>query len=380
MKKLVCFIFLVIVSCKSFKDYTSQKVTLTANKSEEFSLDDNQIIIPLTINNKRGNFIFDTGAMKSVLTDNEYVKSFTLNKENYYTAIKVKGATGEYIKSNHFISDSITSKIIKGEKNIFRHVVFENKKTNCSEMTQKSNGIIGFDIFKNAAQPIILDFENNNISVLNNEYSTEGFSKLEAKIQLVTGNKIIIPFIIDGDEVDFLFDTGNNGGFLMNSKDNKISEDKKTLECETLIGSIGNFSIEKIKMYKNVSVEYNIVNIKTNVSVFPKLTTNTVGIEFIKHFNWILDFNNGAIYLKQIKNFKDDNSTTEIEKDKLKCIALENKLIIGFKNLMFDSLLNAGDEIIAVNNETVTPENICQIQDLLNKTENWNALNIEVKK
>ena len=38
---------------------------------------------------------------------------------------------------------------------------------------------------------------------------------------------------------------------------------------------------------------------------------------------------------------------------------------------------NLGDQIIAVNGHQVLPENICQLMDLLNKTEDWNTLKIE---
>jgi hypothetical protein len=39
---------------------------------------------------------------------------------------------------------------------------------------------------------------------------------------------------------------------------------------------------------------------------------------------------------------------------------------------------NLGDEIVSVNRQKVTAENQCEIQDLLNKTEDWSNLQIEV--
>ena len=381
MCKVIQYILVLIsaVSCKSFTDFSNQKVSLNVNKSQKFDLTNNQIIIPLKVNNCDGKFVFDTGAMSSVITNNDFIKLFTLTNENYYTAVKVKGATGDYIKSNHLISDSISSNIISGRKKIFKHLIIESKKTNCFQNEQNQTGIIGFDIFKNAAQPILLDFENNNITVLGNNYITEGYSKLPTKINIGLGNKLTIPFLIEGVEVNFLFDTGNNGGFLMSEKQNKITDDKKIAGYESLIGTVGNFSLVKIKTYGNVSVKNDSISeIKTNVSVFPELITNTVGISFIKQFNWILDFGTGSVYIKQLSEFKNEDLSSEIENTKFKSIALENKLIIGFKNLSIKSTLNAGDEITAVNNQKVTPENICEMQDLLNKNEDWSTLELEV--
>ena len=369
----------MLISCKSYNDFINQKSTLIENKSQKFDLNNNQIIIPLLINNNKGEFLFDTGAMSSAIIDNDYIKQFSLTKENYYTAVKVKGATGDYIASNHFISDSISSEIILGKKNVFKHVVVESKNSNCSQKTKKQVGIIGFDIFKNAAQPILIDFENKNIIILNNNYLTDGYIKLDTKIKIGFGNKLIIPFLIDGVETKFLFDTGNNGGFLISEKSNKIIDDKKSLECEALIGTVGKVSFEKIKIYKNVSVKYkDLINIKSNVSVFPKLTTNTVGIAFIRKFNWIIDFKTGEVFIKKLKEISDDGSIFQMEKTKLKCISLKDKLIIGFKNMNYQTIYNSGDEITSVNKQKVTPENICDMQDLLNKTEDWNTLNLEV--
>ena len=39
---------------------------------------------------------------------------------------------------------------------------------------------------------------------------------------------------------------------------------------------------------------------------------------------------------------------------------------------------NLGDEIVSVNGQKVTTENQCELQDLLNKTEDWSSLQIEV--
>ena len=54
-----------------------------------------------------------------------------------------------------------------------------------------------------------------------------------------------------------------------------------------------------------------------------------------------------------------------------------NKIFINF-SLDKISKYNLGDEITSVNNQKVTPENICEMQDLLNKTEDWSTLNLEV--
>lgn len=98
--------------------------------------------------------------------------------------------------------------------------------------------------------------------------------------------------------------------------------------------------------------------------------------QFIKKFNWIIDPKNQRVYCKPI----DINKLYVIYK-----IPKRNQLsgvsnIKIFINFSLDKIskYNLGDEITSVNNQKVTPENICDMQDLLNKTEDWNTLNLEI--
>ena len=381
MKKFVCIIFLVIISCKSFKDYSSQEVILKENKYQSFTLDNNEMIIDLTINDKKGKFLLDFGAMTSVITDSIYLNSLILNQDNYSSSRKITGASGIEINSNKYISDSINSSIINGKKYIFKHLVIKNpnniSQISCNEIDQKKVGIIGFDVFKNAAQPILLDFEKNVIKVLNQNYSIEGYLLMNAKIPTFVGSKLTIPFLVEGENIDFLFDTGNNGSFFIKEDQNKIPSSKIKQVFETYMGTVGNISIEKITNYDNVNIKHeNIIDISTKLSSFPKLINNTVGIAFIKNYNWILDFKNGNVYCKKINN----NNLDEVQQKSIVSGVLDNKLLVVYKNISVQNKLSVGDQITSVKNIKVTLENICELNKLLNKTEDWSGLSIVIKK
>lgn len=45
-----------------------------------------------------------------------------------------------------------------------------------------------------------------------------------------------------------------------------------------------------------------------------KTTVNTLGIDFIKNYNWILDFKNSSVYYKRIKKKKNLKSLNIISK------------------------------------------------------------------
>ena len=366
----------MLISCKSFKDYSSQKVALKKSHSQKFILDNNQMITNLTINHKEGFFLFDTGAMSSIITDSLYLNSFKLCDENFTSSLKLKSATGSTIESFKFKADTIFSDIFTGSKKLFNFIKVKSENINCSKKDNSNVGIIGYDFLKNAGTPILLDFENLQIVVLGDNYNTSGFNKLNTKISKL-GSKLTIPLLLDGYKTDFLFDTGNNGGLLLKEKSNKISDTKLVLTAKAILGAVDGFSYQEIKSYKDVRVNLKeIPEINTKLSVLKKLTINTMGISFIKHFNWILDFNSGDVYAKQITHFTKE----EPIKQNLKLMALANNniLIVALKDLSCTIPYNVGDQITSVNNTKVTLENTCEMQDLLNKTQDWNTLQLEV--
>ena len=58
---------------------------------------------------------------------------------------------------------------------------------------------------------------------------------------------------------------------------------------------------------------------------------------------------------------------------------VNNQLKIITK-LKSETKYNINDQIIAVNYQKVTPQNICEMQSLLNETNDWNTLQIEILK
>ena len=109
-----------------------------------------------------------------------------------------------------------------------------------------------------------------------------------------------------------------------------------------------------------------------------KTIVNTLGIEFIKNYNWIFDFKNSSVYYKRIKN--QEKEVFEIPKIQIQSISINEKLFIGFKTNFYTGKYNINDEIISINNQLITSENICEMQNLLNSTSNWDEFKIEIKK
>lgn len=56
---------------------------------------------------------------------------------------------------------------------------------------------------------------------------------------------------------------------------------------------------------------------------------------------------------------------------------INNKILITFC-IENESKYKMGDQITSLNNQKITPENICEMQEFLNKTQDWSTLNLEV--
>ncbi len=359
----------------------NQKVVLKPNGIQKMNFDNNQYISKFNINGKEADFLVDTGAMGSVITDTLFLKNFNLTKENFYTSMKIRGAGGVEIESDKFITDSVSSTLFNSSNKIFSVIKVSNIQNKiCSDKAEikKTVGIIGFDFFKAASSPILLDFENKSIKSLKDNYSTDGYTKINAKINNLK-RKIIVTFNIDNKDVDFLFDTGNSGGFLLMGKEGKFDEAKILQKFSMIFGTVNGFDIMNSKIFKDINIKLEkIFESKCNVIVLEKLTTNTLGISFIKNFNWILNFNTGEIYVKKISEYSNQIDSNSYNKDYI-FANINSKLLVGFKKLIEkNSKFNVGDEITSINNQKVTEENICEMQDLLNNTEDWNTLKLEV--
>lgn len=378
---LLITVLTLLASCKSLKDYTNQKVELKPNGIQKMNIDNNQYISKFNINGKEGDFLVDTGAMSSVITDTLFLKKFNLTKENFYTSVKMRGAGGMEIESDVFITDSVCSTLFNSSKKIFKVIKvsnIQNKKCSNKAEIKKTVGIVGFDFFKTAGSPILLDFENNSIKSLKDNYLTDGYTKLNAKISNFQ-RKIILTFNLDNKDIDFLFDTGNSGGFLLMSKEGKFDQNKILQKFSMIVGTANGFDVMTSEIYKDINIKLeNSFESKCNVLVLEKLTTNTLGINFIKNFNWILDFNSGEIYIKKISEFSNLLDSNTYNKDYI-FANINSKLLVGFKKIIDkNSKFNVGDEITAINKQKVTPENICEMQDLLNNTQDWNTLELNV--
>ncbi|OGS80765.1 MAG: hypothetical protein A3G95_07515 [Flavobacteria bacterium RIFCSPLOWO2_12_FULL_31_7] len=377
MKKQLLPLLLIITSCKSFQEFSEQEYTLNEFGKQNMIIKDNKPLLEVTVNNEKGYFLFDTGATGSIITDSLYLKKIK-SKENLKKTRSLTNASGTTIEAYKVKTDEIKSEIFDSKKILLSYYKLSTSQKNvikCSKdnLLDKEIGIIGIDNFINSDKTVLLNFDNNTIEVLNENCNKNGYFETDGKIQKLN-KKIYLPITLNNKKINFLFDTGNNSNLLI--KENEFINLTPDYEGQMIIGNFNGFSIQKIKSYQNIAFNnfYFPIENQNIISLNP-FKTNTMGMKFINKFNWLLDFKNKKIYIQKNKNPFEDKLT--IPKD-LQVLNLNGKLIIGFKSNKTKKF-KINDEIISVNNIAINPENICEMQNLLNSTTNWEDLKIDAK-
>lgn len=375
-QKITLFLILTfsLTSCKLFKALKLQD-TKSILGNYTFNNTNNLIYFETLLENKKANFMFDTGATVSVITDSTYISNFSTKTFNGIGS--VKGANGKKIKRK-MLATSINSNIFSSQNKVFSFVnMISNNK--CAKKNEYQ-GILGLDIMFNNDLLLLMDFTNSkigNITYSDKEkiVTNEGYKKIKSECKM---NQVFVFLHINGNEYKFKLDTGFLGNIIIpyNEKLNFEKYQNIAYEGEFFQTATGRTNGEEI-FYENILINFGDTNVKSKILISRSIKSQNIGINFIKGFDWIIDFYNNEVYLK--KNNYEIESMLNNNTFQYKVSEKNSKLYITIKQKYLNNYL-LNDEIISVNNNIVTLENICEMQNLLNSTSNWDQLKIEIKK
>lgn len=376
MKKLV-FLSIVLIfinSCKAIKLVKVENLTLHQGY-ESFEINKNKMLMQSRLNDTLKYFMFDTGATGSVLIDSSITTGIDENKMVKFGVLKTPNGKVDKIMA----SLKLENNFIKSTNKVFS--VLPDKINN--ECDQYFSGIVGLDVFDSnddtVVKPkILMDFENFQVGITDietNSLRENGYYKIKSKH---SWKGIYIYIYINGLEYPFKLDTGFSGYFVMplDNKLNFLTESHITYvggAMHTAIGSVALNSEDNI--YKDLNMQFEKKRIEYPIFVSNSIQVQNAGLGFIKNYNWFIDLENEEVY---IKNLNTDFDISQINYQKYVVKIEDNKLIIAIKTK--GSELTVASIVLAVNNVYVNSENICYYKDLLNKTENWDDLNITFEK
>lgn len=366
MKKLCILLCFVFCSCKLMRLTKEENIVF---KSNEMKLDfNNELKVRVKIDNKDEFFLFDTGASNTIVFDTTLIKDYS-KKER----IKLFGAKDP----NGNISNFYTPANIETEMFVYNNhlvTVLPVVKNYCSD-NYYYKGIIGSSFFKKSdIKKYLFDFDNLILKISNDKLAEKDYLEVKSKF---FNNHFAIYLNIKGYDEPFLFDTGNTAYPLIIGGNSNIKP-TNYIEFEGSEGIVVSGNVKANSKYSNDNDLF-ISEQKMNTPIcFTSANMNNynnMGLNFIKYFNWIVDFENKKVL------FKRNNLSIEKQninpKYKYLSMIIDKKLKIITK-LKSEPNYNIGDEITSVNNQKVTLDNICEMQDLLNKTEDWDSLKLVV--
>lgn len=367
MKKIFTLIVLTFYASSIFAQIVTSNQGKIKQKHyyQEISYQEikGDIIVPVTINGKNYNFLFDTGCTMSVISDKIY-KDLNLPIVRQINATDGSGETEKirFILIPEIDIQGITFRNIQG-------VVFPNNPGNESVQLAECfgiDGVIGSKILKNSIvqfdeqkKHIIITNDIKRILLQNSDcQKVRLFLRQSApyfKITLQKGGRKVAHKV--------LFDSGDAGGFFTLSL-NKLND----CIIDQIAESEGSFEIGAHGAYKKQKhILLSIPQLGISGTIFNDVivtTTNAnysrIGIKLLQYGKITLDYKNKRFYFEP---FDSINTSKPVAAPLTSALNFQNgKLVVGIIwDKALESQINLGDEILSINGIDIQSMNLCEL-------------------
>lgn len=372
MKKIIYLLSITSFwSCTTIKQFKNQEIKSLTNCTN-IILDKKLVFLNTQIDNKNVLMLFDTGATMSVIFDSTAINDFQQKKLGALGT--VTGADQKTADLKTFTA-SFKNELFESNNKVFAYLKKDLLKC---QIENKFKGVVGLDVFFKNNNSLYLNFSNNTVCNIDElEKNKNEFTKIKSKC---TSNKIFIYITIDEREYEFKLDTGFSGTFsIPYNKDTNFNKYNSIIFEGKLFSLATAITNGEEHFFEKVPIKIGDFDLTSKILVSKTIKNQNVGIQFIKVFDWIIDYKNNDVLIRKNNNLVE----SENNKNAFQFItSIDNeteKLVITAKQKN-STKFNLNDEIISIDNNAVTPENICEMQNLLNSTTNWDDLKIEIKK
>ena len=185
---------------------------------------------------------------------------------------------------------------------------------------------------------------------------------------------------INGVEYECIFDTGNGAAaFLLQDEERIDSPREEDYIFEGSYGqAVGGYTDKQTFVWANQErLSLAGADKETEVLYVKSVSSNNMGLRAISKYDWIISTRGGILKMYArphstdvVKPFEAPAYRVSTADGTLKIL---NRLIDG------NEKFKVGDQIISVNGEKITEENICHYYDLLTENKDWSGLDILVK-
>ena len=348
----------------------------------------NQILLKSRVNGKEDTLLYDSGAgLPAILfytkeTQPEGMKFYRVPIMGADKKTKVKMAPiPVHIETPICIIDHYGAAILR-----------EHVQACTNEISVDRYDILGFEGV--SCPPFSIDFTHNQMyNILDmSQVDTTEYVPVKCRLDKMVNVLYIYP-IINGNEYECIFDTGNSGGILV--KDQKIIDnhtDSDLLYEGSMGKSIGGITENQLF----VVAPDNTVEFAGREETVPivylgdNLTSNNVGLQYIKRFDWVVghqlhwDEDHRFVtstYKLYAKPHSSDTIKHQIDYpvQHYAVSTSDGTLKIITRLIDGNERFEVGDQIISVDGENITEENICYYYELLTETKDWSGFDIKVK-
>ena len=364
---------LMIHTAKIFNDNSSFRINSAYDTIHFVVSKRNQMLLKAEINGKSDTVMYDSGVNSFALL--MYTPSTKLEGMKFYSnrvtgvdkRSKIKVTTLPVtIKTNMVVSEGLGFANLGPEPPICQR-----------EEALSAHNIIGFQGLNLVRY--MIDFTGNQMYEIPDSLSIDTTEFIPIKCKLYRDVLWVYPRI-NGVEYECIFDTGNGAAaFLLQDEQRVDSPGEKDYVFEGSFGQAigGHTDKQTFVLADQERLSLASVDKETEVMYVKSLAHNNMGLKAISKYDWIISSRGGNLkmYVRPhatdvVKPFEAPAYRVSTADGTLKIL---NRLIDG------NEKYKVGDQIISVNGEKITEENICHYYDLLTENKDWSGFEIRVK-
>ena len=364
---------LLIHTAKIFNDNSSFSTNSTYDTIHFVVSNKNQMLLKAEINGKSDTVMYDTGVNSFALlmytpsTKPEGMKFYNHRVSGADKRSKIKMTTLPVtIKTNMVVSEGLGFANLGPEPPICQR-----------EEALSAHNIIGFQGLNLVRY--MIDFTDNQMYEIPDSLSIDTTEFIPIKCKLYRDVLWVYPRI-NGVEYECIFDTGNGAAdFLLQDEQRVGNPLENDYVFEGSFGQAigGHTDKQTFVLADQERLSLASVDKETEVMYVKSLAHNNMGLKAISKYDWIISSRGGKLRMYARQHTTD--VVKPFEASAYRVSTADGTLKILTRLVNGNEKFKVGDQIISVNGEKITEENICHYYDLLTENKDWSGLEILVK-
>lgn len=322
------------------------------SQDTSFSIEKRKLLVKAQLNNKEGLFLLDFGADRNVIWDTS-----AISPNHIFDYRKAKGHTGEkkVLMTSYRSLEFLDLKI---EHPIF--YLLEAPHFN----NLKDLGILGLisgSYYNEIGKCVHVNFSGLEINQSECSAVAGGFTEVKSKID-VLGRVYIYLILGDVKETRFKFDTGAQLSLGLPKSESELG-----LPRAAYYGKLGadiTGEVYDTLWMHMAETRFSGTEVKADsqlIQQMPVLQRAIMGMDFIKQFDWIIDYENRKVYVRGNQNRHSVHNHPEYIVE-LK----DGSLIVRMKRLNSKSAFKVGDIVLDNTNLGLNAEELLDLADSIN--------------